>query len=100
MVKGLGEHLVPLRHLLPGDYLELSVTDSGTGMDDSTRARIFEPFFTTKPVGEGTGLGLSIANNIIEKHNGTIEVDSEEGRGTEFRIILPLAEARQEAKRA
>lgn len=67
----------------------ISIKDNGTGMDENTLNRIFEPFFTTKDVGEGTGLGLSIAYNIVEKHNGVIEVASEQGVGTEFCIAIP-----------
>lgn len=67
----------------------ISIKDNGTGMDEATMSRIFEPFFTTKDVGEGTGLGLSIAYNIVEKHNGVIEVSSEPGVGTEFCIAIP-----------
>jgi signal transduction histidine kinase len=68
----------------------ISVMDNGTGMDENTRKKLFEPFFTTKDVGEGTGLGLSIAYNTIRKHNGTIEVKSEVGEGTELIITLPI----------
>ena len=68
----------------------ISIADNGTGMDENTKKRLFEPFFTTKDVGEGTGLGLSIAYNTINKHNGTIQIDSELGRGTAFIIQLPL----------
>jgi len=68
----------------------IKIADNGTGMDERTKNRLFEPFFTTKDVGEGTGLGLSIAFNIMNSHNGKIEVHSEIGMGTEFIIKLPI----------
>lgn len=67
----------------------VSIKDTGTGMSDEVKAKIFEPFFTTKDVGEGTGLGLSISYGIIQNHKGTIQVQSELGKGTEFVIHLP-----------
>jgi two-component system, NtrC family, sensor kinase len=67
----------------------IAIRDTGIGMPDEVKAKIFEPFFTTKDVGEGTGLGLSISYGIIQNHNGTIEVHSEIGKGTEFMISLP-----------
>ncbi len=72
------------------DMVYVSIADSGCGIPEEKLARIFDPFYTSKPVGEGTGLGLSLSFSIIEKHNGTIEVKSEPGKGTEFTILLPI----------
>ena len=74
---------------LAGERVQVEVADDGRGMDPEILEQIFVPFFTTKPVGEGTGLGLSISRQIIEKHGGTIEVESVLGEGTTFRICLP-----------
>jgi signal transduction histidine kinase len=74
-----------------GAEMLIEVADNGCGIDPEHRSQLFDPFFTTKDVGEGTGLGLSISHNIVEAHGGRIEVDSEVGTGSCFRIYLPVA---------
>jgi CheY-like chemotaxis protein len=77
----------------PGSYLVLTVADTGTGIPQEIMERIWEPFFTMKPPGQGTGLGLSTVLNIVKAHGGFIRTESEMGKGTRFRIFLPVAES-------
>lgn len=88
-VRDLGEHELPTPHLAPGRYLEIAASDNGKGMDDTVKAKIFNPFFTTKVAGQGTGLGLSTVHGIVSRCGGFIEVDSQLGKGTTFRVCLP-----------
>ena len=83
--------------LSAGTYLTVSAIDTGTGMDDATRARIFEPFFTTKGPGQGTGLGLSTVYGILRQSGGGISVQSAPGEGSTFTVYLPAADEAQEA---
>lgn len=88
---------VPDPDLHPGEYIELSVRDTGSGMDRAVIGRIFEPFFTTREVGKGAGLGLSMAYGIVKACRGAITVESEPGTGSTFRVFLPKAADEVEA---
>ena len=82
--------IITVATFLVEDHVCVEITDTGCGIPPEVKNRIFEPFFTTKPVGQGTGLGLALSYGIIQKHHGRIELDSEVGRGTRFRLYLPL----------
>ena len=75
----------------PGDYVQITVADTGSGMDDATKARMFEPFFTTKPTGQGTGLGLSTVYGFVKQCGGYVTVQSTRGAGTAIELLLPRA---------
>ncbi|SFU16596.1 hypothetical protein SAMN04489724_4574 [Algoriphagus locisalis] len=101
-VHALADHIdtisdpkIELRTKSLGDFVSIEISDNGPGMPEHVKQRIFEPFFTTKAVGKGTGLGLSIVYSIIENHKGTLEVITEEGQGTTFKITLPIYQSSQ-----
>jgi CheY-like chemotaxis protein len=82
----------------PGNYLLLTIQDTGSGISPENMERIFEPYFTTKGVGEGTGLGLALVHGIVKNYGGGIKVLSEPGKGATFQVLLPMVEAEAEAE--
>ena len=84
--------VITLRTRQLDENVHIEIADTGSGIPPEIVNRIFDPFFTTKPVGSGTGLGLSITHGIIRKHNGRVEVESELGKGTTFRLIIPISQ--------
>jgi signal transduction histidine kinase len=72
-----------------GGWIEISIADTGIGITEESKKKIFEPFYTTKKLGEGTGLGLAICAQIVKEHSGKIEVESEVGKGSTFKVSIP-----------
>ena len=91
-MNGTGTLTLRTEHGVDTDQVRIECSDTGCGIEEENLGRIFEPFFTTKEKGEGTGLGLSICHGIVERHGGTISVDSLQGHGTTFAILLPVAD--------
>ena len=95
-IRRTGANEAPGVDLEPGDYLKITVADTGKGIDEQNLPLIFEPYFTTKPTGEGTGLGLSVVHGIVKGYGGEISVESAPGQGTVFSIYLPVIRRTEE----
>ena len=86
-----GKGIIKVSTSCAGDWVEIKISDSGTGIPEEARSKVFDAFFTTKEVGKGTGQGLSRAHNVVvEKHGGSINFETEAGKGTTFVIRLPI----------
>jgi len=90
------ENIQRYEDLKPGDYVELTVSDNGCGIDPKIIDRIFDPFFTTKPIGKGSGMGLAVSHGIVKSHGGAITVTSRPGEGTTFTVLLPKSQENAE----
>ncbi|MCK5163775.1 MAG: response regulator, partial [Desulfobacula sp.] len=84
--------------LTAGDYVKITISDTGPGIEPEVIDRIFDPYFTTKEIGKGSGMGLAVVQGIINNHNGTITVDSQPGKGTSFSILFPIIDEKPEAE--
>jgi two-component system, NtrC family, sensor kinase len=87
--------IITISTSISNGFIQISIKDTGQGIPENIREKIFDPFFTTKRIGKGTGLGLSISQSIIEKHNGSIDIKSEVGKGSEFVIMLPVKQGKE-----
>ena len=97
-IAGGDEPVLSIRSVVEAGNIVVEVTDNGRGVPEDIRDKIFQPFFTTKPTGEGTGLGLSMSYDIVKQHGGELKLESEVGKGTTFRMTMPVnltAEASQ-----
>ena len=91
-----GEGNIWIKTNLDKSWVIIKIQDDGEGIEEKELNKIFDPFYSTKPVGEGTGLGLSISYGIVEKHNGSILVESEAGKGTTFTIKIPAEKGKSD----